>query len=235
MSKNPVFDFFSIESPMKQPFDIDKALTLIEEAVQSYPKAAMFELADEGYNTPFEQLIACIISIRTYDEVSLPVSRRLFSRARTAEAMSQLDTAEITTLIEGTSFAGNKGPQIKAIAQQLVDEYNGQLPCDRELLLSFKGVGPKCANLAMGIACDGPYISVDTHVHRITNRWGYIQAKTPEKTMVALEEKLPRRYWIDINRLLVPFGKHICTGTRPHCSTCPLLDMCQQIGVTNPR
>lgn len=209
-------------------------MVLIEEAVRPYPKAAMFELAEEGYSTPFEQLIACIISIRTYDEVSLPVSRRLFARARTAAEMSQLETAEIIELIEGTSFAGNKGPQIKAIAQQLVEEYDGQLPCDRELLLSFKGVGPKCANLAMGIACDGPYISVDTHVHRITNRWGYVDANTPEKTMVVLEETLPRRHWIDINRLLVPFGKHICTARRPKCPTCPLVDMCLQIGVSDP-
>lgn len=216
-------------------FNIDKAMVLIEEAVRPYPKAAMFELADEGYTSPFEQLIACIISIRTYDEVSLPVSRRLFARARTAAEMSQLSTAEIINLIDGTSFAGNKGPQIKAIAQQLVDDHGGQLPCDRELLLSFKGVGPKCANLALGIACGEAVISVDTHVHRITNRWGYVEANTPEKTMVALEEKLPRRHWIDINRLLVPFGKHICTGNRPKCSTCPLLDMCAQVGVTNPR
>ncbi|MFZ0545471.1 MAG: endonuclease III [Candidatus Promineifilaceae bacterium] len=220
---------------MNKPFDIDKAISLIEQAVRPYPKAAMFELADEGYTSPFEQLIACIISIRTYDEVSLPVSRRLFSKARTAAEMNRLETAEIIKLIEGTSFAGNKGPQIKAIAQQLVDEYDGELPCDRALLLSFKGVGPKCAHLALGIACDAPYISVDTHVHRITNRWGYVEAKTPEKTMVALEEKLPRRYWIDINRLLVPFGKHICTGTRPHCSTCPIRSMCQQVGVTSHR
>jgi endonuclease-3 len=223
-----------VTSKNKVPFDIDRAMVLIEEAVRPYPKAAMFELAEEGYSTPFEQLIACIISIRTYDEVSLPVSRRLFARARTAAEMSQLETAEIIELIEGTSFAGNKGPQIKAIAQQLVEEYDGQLPCDRELLLSFKGVGPKCANLAMGIACDGPYISVDTHVHRITNRWGYVDANTPEKTMVALEETLPRRHWIDINRLLVPFGKHICTATRPKCPTCPLVDMCLQIGVSDP-
>ncbi len=219
----------------KETFDIDKAMIQIEEAVRPYPKAAMFELADEGYTSPFEQLIACIISIRTYDEVSLPVSRRLFAKARTAEEMSQLETAEIIQLIEGTSFPGNKGPQIKAIAQQLVSEHDGQLPCDRELLLSFKGVGPKCANLAMGIACDGPYISVDTHVHRITNRWGYIGAKTPEKTTVALESTLPRRHWIDINRLLVPFGKHICTGRRPKCSTCPIHNMCQQVGVTGAR
>jgi endonuclease-3 len=86
----------------------------------------------------------------------------------------------------------------------------------------------------MGIACDGPYISVDTHVHRITNRWGYVDANTPEKTMVALEETLPRRHWIDINRLLVPFGKHICTARRPKCPTCPLVDMCLQIGVSDP-
>jgi endonuclease-3 len=223
-----------VTSKNKVPFDIDRAMVLIEEAVRPYPKAAMFELAKEGYSTPFEQLIACIISIRTYDEVSLSVSRRLFARARTAAEMSQLETAEIIELIEGTSFAGNKGPQIKAIAQQLVEEYDGQLPCDRELLLSFKGVGPKCANLAMGIACDGPYISVDTHVHRITNRWGYVDANTPEKTMVVLEETLPRRHWIDINRLLVPFGKHICTARRPKCPTCPLVDMCLQIGVSDP-
>jgi endonuclease-3 len=210
-------------------------MVLIEEVVRPYPKAAMFELADEGYTSPFEQLIACIISIRTYDEVSLPVSRRLFARARTAAEMSQLSTAEIIELINGTSFAGNKGPQIKAIAQQLVDEHDGELPCDRELLLSFKGVGPKCANLALGIACDEAVISVDIHVHRVTNRWGYVEATTPEKTMLALEEKLPRRHWIDINRLLVPFGKHICTGKRPHCSTCPLEDMCQQVGVSDPR
>jgi endonuclease-3 len=215
--------------------DIDRAIVLIEEVVRPYPKAAMFELADEGYTSPFEQLIACIISIRTYDEVSLPVSRRLFARARTAAEMSQLSTAEIIELITGTSFAGNKGPQIKAIAQQLVDEHDCELPCDRELLLSFKGVGPKCANLALGIACDEAVISVDIHVHRVTNRWGYVEATTPEKTMLALEEKLPRRHWIDINRLLVPFGKHICTGKRPHCSTCPLEDMCQQVGVSDPR
>jgi endonuclease-3 len=221
--------------PMNKIFNIDQAITLIEEAVRPFPKAAMFELADEGFTSPFEQLIACIISIRTYDEVSMPVSRRLFARARTAAEMSQLEKAEIIKLIEGTSYPGNKGPQIKAIAEQIVDEYEGELPCDRELLLSFKGVGPKCAHLALGIACDEPYISVDTHVHRITNRWGYVEAKTPEKTMAALEETLPRRHWIDINRLLVPFGKHICTGKRPRCSTCPLADMCQQIGVKDAR
>jgi endonuclease-3 len=102
-------------------------------------------------------------------------------------------------------------------------------------MLSFAGVGPKCANLALGIACDEPVISVDVHVHRVTNRWGYVAASTPEKTMVALEEKLPRRHWIDINRLLVPFGKHICEGRVPRCSVCPVFDMCARVDVKSYR
>lgn len=216
-------------------FDIDVAVERIREAVRPYPPAAMFQLADEGYNSAFEQLIACIISIRTYDEVSIPVAHKLFARARTAVQMAALTSAEIAALIADSSFAESKAPQIQAIAQQVVDQFGGELPCDRELLLSFKGVGPKCANLALGIACGQPYISVDIHVHRITNRWGYVQANTPEKTMAALEQKLPEKYWIEINRLLVPFGKHICQGNIPRCSTCPLFDMCPRVGVKTYR
>jgi endonuclease-3 len=103
------------------------------------------------------------------------------------------------------------------------------------VLLEFSGVGPKCANLTLGIACRQPRISVDIHVHRVTNRWGYATASTPEGTLAVLEEKLPERHRVEINRLLVPFGKHICTGQLPRCSTCPVLDMCQQVGVTRHR
>ena len=220
---------------MKKPFDIDLALKLIGDAVRPYPKAAMFELAEDGFNSPFEQLVACMISIRTYDEVSLPTARRLFAQARTPEQVRQLTVNEIDDLISASTFHERKAEQIHEIAKRVADEYDGNLPCDREVLLSFSGVGPKCANLVLGIACGQPYISVDIHVHRVTNRWGYIKASTPEKTMVALEAKLPPEHWIDINRLLVPFGKHICTGTRPRCSTCPVLDMCQQVGVKAPR
>ena len=122
-----------------------------------------------------------------------------------------------------------------AIAVRAVEEFGGAVPCDRDVLLSFRGVGPKCANLALGIACGEACIGVDVHVHRVTNRWGYVRAATPEQTMVALEAVLPRRHWLEINRLLVPFGKHICTGTLPKCSTCPVLDMCRQVGVTSHR
>jgi endonuclease-3 len=216
---------------MKKPFDIDRALKLISDAVQPWPKAAMFELAEGGFNSPFEQLAACIISIRTYDEVSLPTARKLFTHARTPAQMIKLTPEEIDDLIHACTFHERKAAQIHAIARRVLDEFDGTLPCDSETLLSFSGVGPKCANLVLGIACGQPYISVDIHVHRVTNRWGYVKATVPEKTMLALQAILPREHWIDINRLLVPFGKHICTGTLPKCSTCPVLDMCQQVGV----
>ena len=191
----------------------------------------MFELAEDGFSSTFEQLVACMISIRTYDEVTIPMARRLFEKARTPKEVSRLSADEIDALIGQSTFHERKAIQILELARRVVDDYHGELPCDEEILRSFSGVGPKCAHLVMGIACGEPFISVDIHVHRVTNRWGYVEAPTPEKTMVALEEKLPKRYWIEINRLLVPFGKHICTGNLPHCSTCPVLDMCQQVGV----
>ena len=220
---------------IKPEFDIDVAISRIEDVVKPYPKAAMFELAERGYTSAFEQLIACILSIRTYDEVSLPVAEKLFAVVRTAESLAALTPDQIYVHIQESTFAERKAQQIQAIAQQVVDEYKGELPCDRELLLSFVGVGPKCANLALGIACGEPVISVDIHVHRVTNRWGYVVASTPEKTMVALEGKLPRRHWIDINRLLVPFGKHICQGRVPRCTKCPIFEICQRMGVKSYR
>lgn len=219
----------------KRPFDIGVALERIEHAVQAWPKAALFQLAEEGYASVFEQLLACMISIRTYDEMTLPVSRKLFAKARTPSAIAQLSWEELDALISPSTFHERKAHQILAIARQADSQFGGVLPGDRDVLLSFAGVGPKCANLVLGVACGMPVISVDIHVHRVTGRWGYVKASTPEKTLVALEATLPREYWITINRLLVPFGKHICTGNRPKCSTCPVLDMCAQVGVEEHR
>jgi len=215
----------------KRPFNIDLAIRRIRKAVEPFAKAAMFELAEDGFSSPFEQLVACIISIRTYDEVMLPTARKFFERARTPDDVSRMTTREIDELIRPSTFHERKARQIHQIARRIVDDHGGSLPCDAEVLLSFEGVGPKCANLVLGIACGQPFIGVDIHVHRVTNRWGYIATPTPEKSMGALAAKLPRRYWIEINRLLVPFGKHVCTGKLPRCSTCPVLDMCQQVGV----
>jgi endonuclease-3 len=213
---------------MKIPFDPAVAFPLIDEAIAPFPRAALFELFAQGYDSPFEQLVACMISIRTYDEVSLPAAIRLFQTARTPTEVAALSTKQIDALIAPATFHEAKAPQIAQIAARCVNEFGGELPCDREVLLSLSGVGPKCAGLTLGIACGQPFIGVDIHVHRVTNRWGYVAAKTPEKTMAALEAKLPPEFWVDINRLLVPFGKHICTGNLPKCSTCPVLNMCQQ-------
>lgn len=219
----------------KLPFRVSTVLARIRRAVASYADAAMFELHERGHTTLFEQLVACIISIRTYDEVSLPAALRLFARARTPAAVAALGAPAIDRLIGDATFHENKARQIVAIARRTEEEFGGTLPCDAELLMSFAGVGPKCANLALGVACGESRISVDIHVHRVTNRWGYVSAPTPEATMLALEQVLPKKYWIEINRLLVPFGKHVCTGTRPKCSTCPVLEYCRQVGVVEPR
>jgi endonuclease-3 len=224
-----------MEMVMKSPFDIDEMMKRLQKAVENFPPAAMFQLYEEGYQTAFEQLIACIISIRTYDETTVPIARGLFARARTPAQIAELSTREIDELINASTFHENKAGQIRKIAMRVRDDFDGVLPCDDEILQSFAGVGIKCAHLVLGVACKLPFISVDIHVHRVTNRWGYVHTSTPEKTTLALERELPSKYWIEINRLLVPFGKHICTGRLPKCSTCPVLEYCQQVGVDKHR
>lgn len=220
---------------MNADFNLDTVLTHIAEAVAPFPKAAMFELAERGYNTLFEQLISCIISIRTLDEVSLPVSERLFAVARTAEQLGQFTPDELIPLLYGTTYPDQKAYTMLGIANRIVTEFNGALPADYETLISLKGVGPKCANLALGVATGQAAISVDVHVHRVVNRWGLVQTTQPEKTLKMLEKLVPRAQWVEINRLLMPFGKHICTGTLPRCSTCPVLAWCEQVGVDRSR
>ncbi|HEU4630493.1 MAG TPA: endonuclease III [Gemmatimonadaceae bacterium] len=219
----------------KAPFEIHEAVRRLREAVRDLADAAMFELRDRGWGSLYHQLVACILSIRTRDEVMLPTALALFDAAPGPAELAALDEREIDRLIGAVTFHERKAAQIRAIARRTVDDHDGTLPCDAELLLSFAGVGPKCANLALGVACGAARIGVDVHVWRVTNRWGIIAARTPEQAIPQLEAVLPREYWIEINRLLVPFGKHVCTGTRPKCSTCPLLEMCEQVGVSDQR
>jgi endonuclease-3 len=229
-TKNPLSP--PARADTKRPFNIHTVVRRIRNAVTEHADAAMFELAERGFDSVFQQLVACIISIRTYDEVSLPAAIALLERAGTPEAVAQLSVAQIDALIRTSSFHEAKAAQIREIARRAVAEFGGELPCDFDVLTSFRGVGPKCANLTMGVACGAARISVDIHVHRVTNRWGYVATTSPEATMRALERTLPKKYWIEINRLLVPFGKHICTGHLPKCSTCPVLEYCRQVGVT---
>jgi endonuclease-3 len=216
-------------------FDIDLAVERLREAVRPFPKAMLFELFAEGHTSAFEILVACLISVRTRDETSLAMARRLFAHARTPRQLAEMDINDIDVLIDKCAFHLVKSEQINTLARLIVEENDAELPCSFEVMTSFPGIGPKCANLALGIACGQPRIGVDIHVHRITNRWGYVSTRTPEQTLAALREKLPERYAVEINGLMVPFGKNICTPVGPKCSSCPLLDMCEQCGVTSHR
>jgi endonuclease-3 len=219
----------------KEPFNIAEVFRRLRKAVAGYPKAAMFDLRDRGHGTPFEQLVGSLISARTRDETTLPVCLRLFAAARTPAEMVELGEAELTRLLHGVAFAEAKAHDIIALSRRIRDEHGGEVPDTLEGLTAFRGVGPKIAALTLAVGFDRPAIAVDIHVHRVTNRWGYVSTRTPEQTAAALAEQLPRRYWIEINERLVPFGKAICTLARPRCSTCPLLRMCRQVGVENPR
>lgn len=219
----------------KEPFDIDEAFRRLRQAVAGRPKAAMFALRDRGHGSPFEQLVGSLISARTRDETTIVVCERLFAVARTPERMVALTPEELTRLLDGATFPEAKARDIRALSRQIITEHGGVVPDTPDALMAFRGVGPKIAALTLAIGFGIPAVAVDVHVHRIVNRWGFVAAPTPERTMVALMELLPRPYWVEINERLVPFGKWICTGDRPRCSTCLLLSMCRQVGVTTHR
>jgi endonuclease III len=220
---------------VKEPFDIDEAFRRLRQALASLPKAAMFDLRDRGFASPFEQLVGSLISARTRDETTMEVCLRLFAVAKTPEAMARLDQATLAKLLRGASFPEAKVRDLIALSKQIVEQHNGVVPDTLEGLTAFRGVGPKIAALTLAVGFGRPSIAVDIHVHRVANRWGYVATSTPEQTLAALTEKLPERYWVEINERLVPFGKFICTGVSPKCSTCPLLSMCGQVGVASHR
>ncbi len=217
--------------PATAPFDWDEAFRRLRAHLAGVPKAAMFELRDRGFGSLFEQLVSALISARTRDETTIPVSLRLFAAARTPEALAALDEATLIRLLDGATFPEPKARDLLAIARRIRDDHGGVTPDTPEGLTAFRGVGPKIAGLALGVALGRPLIAVDIHVHRITNRWGVVATPTPEKTQAALERILPQRYRVEINERLVPFGKTTCTGFRPRCPACPLLDMCARVGV----
>ncbi|MBY0336046.1 MAG: endonuclease III [Acetobacteraceae bacterium] len=218
----------------REPFEWDEAFRRLRAHLAGKPKAAMFELRDRGHGSLYEQLVASLISARTRDETTIPVCLRLFARARTPEAMARLDEAELTRLLSGATFPEPKARDILAFSRAIAGPMGGAVPDTPEGLMAFRGVGPKIAALALGVALGKPFVAVDIHVHRITNRWGVVATRTPEQTQAALTAILPERYRVEINERLVPFGKFTCTGERPRCPRCPLLSMCRQVGVRPP-
>ena len=210
------------------------ALPRVRETVEHHRIPSVSEVAGNG-GDPFRILISTVISLRTKDEVTIEASKRLFARAPDPYTMAELDEETIQSLIYPAGFYRVKTKNILDICRILIDSYGGEVPDDREALLALPGVGLKTANLTLSIGYGLPYICVDTHVHRISNRLGWVSTTTPEKTEKALMDILPRRYWIPINELFVRFGQAVCVPVSPRCSICPLEERCPKIGVRKSR
>lgn len=215
-------------------FPIDVVMARLRETMPAFTQPVVEAMGEEAA-TPFRILIATILSLRTKDTLTAVVAPRLFAVADTPAAMLALDDAAIVELIRPVGFYRNKARTIRTISEILLTRYDGQVPADLDALLALPGVGRKTANLVVTAAYKLPGICVDTHVHRICNRWGYVQTKTPDATEFALREKLPQAYWMEINGLLVTLGQNICHPTSPRCSVCPLQNWCARVGVTRSR
>lgn len=194
-----------------------------------------FTIVQKFGQDPFLVLISCLLSLRTRDTDTLPASLRLFSRAVTPDELLSLGIPEIEKLIYPVGFYRRKALLLHAVSEALIQRFNGKVPNNLADLMSISGIGLKTANLVLAEGFGIPAICVDVHVHRISNRLGLVQTKTPEETEVALRELLPVEYWIRFNRLLVVWGQNICVPISPKCSECAIYDLCERIGVTRSR
>jgi endonuclease-3 len=211
-------------------YNFAKTLAKIRRVVRPFRTTAVTAVAEKRRD-PFRVLISCLISLRTKDEVTDAASNRLFVKADTPAKMLELSEREIAKLIFPAGFYRTKAKRIREISQILRNHYKSRVPDTLEELLTLKGVGRKTANLVLTVAYNKPGICVDTHVHRISNRFGWVKTKTPEQTEMTLRKILPRRYWISINDWLVTFGQNICQPVSPWCSKCPVQKTCPKIGV----
>jgi len=217
-----------------QRLDIHRVVRILRNAVKSLPDPSV-TLVGKKWKDPFRVLISCLLSLRTKDETTLPASRRLFALGATPEGIERLSVRRIEKAIYPVGFYRTKARRIKGICRDLRDKWQDRVPDNLEDLLSLKGVGRKTANLVLTEGFGKPGICVDTHVHRISNRLGYVRTKTPEKTEWELRKKLPKEYWIEYNTLLVVWGQNMCRPISPFCSQCPLDPMCRKRGVTTRR
>lgn len=206
--------------------DIDKIVFLLKDAKQ--PQSEFVKLMD-SFKNPYLVLIACILSLRTNDKTTYPATLRMLELAKTPKEMKNVSVEDLSKAIYPVGFYENKAKQIIELSKTIDEELNGQVPDEIEDLIKFKGVGRKTANLVLSLGFNKPAICVDVHVHRIFNRLGYIKTKTPEETEFALREKLPQKYWIDINTLLVTHGQNVCKPVKPKCLECPIAGYCAKI------
>lgn len=213
---------------------IDTVMGILKEAAPAWSAPVVTEMASLSRD-PYLVLIACLLSLRTKDETTGPAARRLFALADTPGKMLTLTPAQIERAIYPVGFYKTKARTVLEVSRLLVEKYGGNVPDDIDELLTLKGVGRKTANLVVTQGFQKPGICVDTHVHRIANRWGYVHTKTPAETETALRAKLPQQYWIMVNDLLVALGQTICHPISPRCSLCPIEQHCAKIGVVRSR
>ena len=214
--------------------DIHAVMRLLERELEQYGLPPVSAMAEEKAD-PFKILISTIISARTKDEVTGPATERLFALADSPGKMSRLSEERIEKAIFPAGFYHTKAKAIRKTSEELVERFGSRVPDTIEELLTLPGVGRKTANLVVTLAHNKAGICVDTHVHRITNRWGYVKTKTPHETEQALRAKLPKKHWIAINTILVMHGQNICKPVSPFCSRCPVSKYCARIGVTRSR
>ena len=205
---------------------IDEIVKTLEAARQ--PQSDFVKLMD-SFKDPYLVLIACILSLRTNDKTTYPATLRMLKLAKTPQEMMKVKVEDLEKAIYPVGFYKNKAGQIIELSKILVEKYGGKVPCDIDELCKFKGVGRKTANLVLSEGFNEPAICVDVHVHRIFNRLGYVKTKTPEETEFALRDKLPRKYWIPINSLLVTHGQNVCKPLKPLCEGCPVNKYCAKL------
>ncbi len=218
----------------RSPFNIDRFVDTLKTHYRNWDAPVITLIASHG-GSPFEILVSTILSLRTKDEVTAKAARRILARAKTPAEMRRLDPKTIEKLIYPVGFYPTKAKQLRRISQILIEKYDSQVPDRMDALLALPGVGRKTANLVLVEGFGQEAICVDTHVHRISNRIGYVHTTSPEKTEFALRDKLPRKHWVQYNELLVAFGQVICRPISPWCSRCPVEDMCPRMNVKKTR
>jgi len=214
---------------------IHAAVKLVRQEVGRWQEPVLGVVAKQSDRNPFLILISCLLSLRTKDKTTREASDRLFAMARNPASMLKLPLKKIERAIYPVGFYRTKAKSIHQICRRLIETYEGTVPDSIDELVTLPGVGRKTANLVVTVGFQKPGICVDVHVHRISNRWGYIKTKTPEESEKALRRKLPKQYWITYNDLLVPYGQNLCLPISPWCSTCKLADLCDRVGVKKSR
>lgn len=214
---------------------IHAAIRIVKREIRRWQEPVVGVVAKQSDRDPFLILISTLLSLRTRDRTTREAGDRLFAMARTPATMLKLPLKKLERAIYPVGFYRTKAKAIHQICRRLIDEYGGVVPDSVEELITLPGVGRKTANLVVTIGYGKPGICVDIHVHRISNRWGYIKTKTPEESEQALRRLLPKQYWMIYNDLLVPYGQNLCLPVSPLCSTCKLTDLCDRVGVTRSR